>query len=145
MYGRIRLIRPGCEKRFQPFLRFYRLCVWFLWVFKFFFGFLSSRRSAWNHVLHSFHTALGKVEAPFFGAPQKRKREKRRERCAILRSWALWGVCGVCQQACPVDHLRLLYVLDLSRSVYRFFATTSLCPAPLTTSTAPISASLRRA
>ena len=25
---------------FQPFLRFYCSCVWFLWVFKFFFGFL---------------------------------------------------------------------------------------------------------
>ncbi len=25
---------------FQPFLRFWGLCVWFLWVFKFFFGFL---------------------------------------------------------------------------------------------------------
>ncbi len=25
---------------FQPFLRFYRSCVRFLWVFKFFFGFL---------------------------------------------------------------------------------------------------------
>jgi hypothetical protein len=32
--------------RFQPFLRFWGLCSWFLWVFKFFFGFLSSRRSA---------------------------------------------------------------------------------------------------
>ena len=30
---------------FQPFLRFWGLCGWFLWVFKFFFGFLSSRRS----------------------------------------------------------------------------------------------------
>jgi len=27
-------------------LRFWGLCVWLLWVFKFFFGFLSSRRSA---------------------------------------------------------------------------------------------------
>jgi hypothetical protein len=25
---------------FQPFLRFWGLCVWLLWVFKFFFGFL---------------------------------------------------------------------------------------------------------
>ncbi len=25
---------------FQPFLRFNGSCVWFLWVFKFFFGFL---------------------------------------------------------------------------------------------------------
>jgi hypothetical protein len=24
----------------------------------------------------------------------------------------LWGVCGVCQQACPVDHLGLPHVLD---------------------------------
>ena len=30
---------------FQPFLRFWGLCIRFLWVFKFFFGFLSSRRS----------------------------------------------------------------------------------------------------
>ena len=30
---------------FQPFLRFDSLCARFLWVFKFFFGFLSSRRS----------------------------------------------------------------------------------------------------
>jgi len=48
-----------------------------VWVFKFFFGFLSSRRSAWNHALHSFHTALGKIETPFFGVPKKEKREKR--------------------------------------------------------------------
>ena len=26
--------------RFQPFLRFWGLCIRFLWVFKFFFGFL---------------------------------------------------------------------------------------------------------
>ncbi len=26
--------------KFQPFLRFYCSCAWFLWVFKFFFGFL---------------------------------------------------------------------------------------------------------
>jgi len=26
-------------------LRFWGLYIWFLWVFKFFFGFLSSRRS----------------------------------------------------------------------------------------------------
>jgi len=50
-----------------------------LWVFKFFFGFLSSRRSAWNHALHSFHSALGESEAPFFGAPKKEKRGKRRK------------------------------------------------------------------
>ena len=35
----------GIYDVFQPFLRFYRACVRFLWVFKFFFGFLSSRRS----------------------------------------------------------------------------------------------------
>jgi hypothetical protein len=40
-----------------------------LWVFKFFFGFLSSRRSVWSFALHSFHTALGEVETPFFGVP----------------------------------------------------------------------------
>jgi hypothetical protein len=27
-------------------LRFWGLCVWLLWVFKFFFGFLWARRSA---------------------------------------------------------------------------------------------------
>jgi hypothetical protein len=31
---------------FQPFLRFWGLCVGFLWFFKFFFGFLQVRRSA---------------------------------------------------------------------------------------------------
>ncbi len=32
---------PAMQKSvFQPFLRFWGLCVWFLWVFKFFFGFL---------------------------------------------------------------------------------------------------------
>jgi len=47
-----------------------------LWVFKFFFGFLLARRSAWTNALHSFHSALGRDETPFFGAPQKQKREK---------------------------------------------------------------------
>jgi len=28
------------RNRFQPFLRFWGLCIRFLWVFKFFFGFL---------------------------------------------------------------------------------------------------------
>ncbi len=83
---------------FQPFLRFYRSCGWLLWVFKFFFGFLSSRRSAWNHALHSFYTALGESEAPFFGAPRKRKRGRGgKERHSLLggfvgRGWVcrLW-------------------------------------------------------
>jgi len=59
-------------------LKFWGLYVWLLWVFKFFFGFLWVLRSAWNHALHSFHSALGESEAPFFGAPKKEKREKRR-------------------------------------------------------------------
>jgi len=50
-------------------LRFNGSCIRFLWVFKFFFGFLSSRRSAWNYALHSFHSELGKIETPCFGAP----------------------------------------------------------------------------
>ena len=33
------------RRLFQSFLRFYRSCGWLLWVFKFFFGFLSPRRS----------------------------------------------------------------------------------------------------
>ena len=33
------------SQEFQPFLRFWGSRIWFLWVFKFFFGFLSSRRS----------------------------------------------------------------------------------------------------
>ncbi len=70
------LTERDIEIMFQPFLRFYRSCVRLLWVFKFFFGFLSSRRSAWNHALHSFHTALGKIDAPFFGVLRKEKREK---------------------------------------------------------------------
>jgi hypothetical protein len=39
-------LRVDSLHRFQPFLRFWGSCVWLLWVFKFFFGFLSSRRSA---------------------------------------------------------------------------------------------------
>ena len=84
---------------FQPFLRFWGLCVWLLWVFKFFFGFLQVRRSAWNHALHSFHTALGKIETPFFGAPRKRRREKSGEDAPFFavpyagfeRCWGVWG------------------------------------------------------
>jgi hypothetical protein len=76
---------------FQPFLRFWSLCSWFLRVFKFFFGFLSFRRSAWNHALHSFHTALGKIDAPFFGAPKKEKRERRRKRTPFF---AVGGFVG---------------------------------------------------
>ena len=75
---------------------------------------------------------------------KKRERKGGKERHSSQLA-ALWGVCGVYQQACPVDHLRLAYVLDkpsLAEGVYRLFAA-----APLTTSTAPISAkrsSLRR-
>jgi hypothetical protein len=71
-----------------------------LWVFKFFFGFLSSRRSAWNNALHSFHSALGNIDAPFFGAPQKQKTRKKTEKHTIFRSAErrvralLWGVWG---------------------------------------------------
>jgi hypothetical protein len=61
---------------FQPFLRFWGSRLWLLWVFKFFCCFLQIRRSAWNHALHSFHTALGESETPFFGASRKRRREK---------------------------------------------------------------------
>jgi hypothetical protein len=32
--------KPAFDRLFQPFLRFWGLCVRFLWVFKFFFGFL---------------------------------------------------------------------------------------------------------
>ena len=39
--GKVFVARRG----FQPFLRFWGSRIWFLWVFKFFFGFLSSRRS----------------------------------------------------------------------------------------------------
>ncbi len=80
------LYRLTVHELFQPFLRFWGLCIRLLWVFKFFFGFLWVRRSAWNHALHSFHTALGESETPFFGAPRRRRRENWRERCAILRS-----------------------------------------------------------
>jgi hypothetical protein len=76
---------------FQPFLRFDGSCVWLLWVFKFFFGFLSLRRSAWTNALHSFHAALGESETPFFGAPKKRKREKRRKRMPFF---AVGGFVG---------------------------------------------------
>jgi hypothetical protein len=33
----------------------------------------------WSFALHSFRTALGEVEMPFFGASQKQKRGKRRK------------------------------------------------------------------
>jgi hypothetical protein len=99
--GRARLIHEEIIV-FQPFLRFWGLCGWLLWVFKFFFGFLSSRRSAWNHALHSFHAALGRDEAPFFGAPKKRKREKRRKRTPFF---AVGGLASGLSagRACPVD------------------------------------------
>ena len=132
---------------FQPFLRFWGLCGWLWWVFKFFFGFLWARRSAWTNALHSFHSALGRSEAPFFGASRKRRREKggKVRHSSQCRAPGLGGVCGVYQQACPVDGLRLAWASPLSRSVYRLFAATSLCLAPLTTSSAPILASLRQA
>jgi len=44
--------------------------------------------------------ALGKIKTPFFGASWKRRREKRREKYAILCSWrfcralAAGAVCG---------------------------------------------------
>jgi hypothetical protein len=47
---------------------------------------------------------LGKIDAPFFGALKKEKREKRWKGMpffAVL-SAGLGGVCGVYQQACPV-------------------------------------------
>jgi hypothetical protein len=104
---------------FQPFLRFWGLRLWFLWVFKFFCCFLQVRRSAWNHALHSFHTALGKIETPFFGVSRKEKREKSgKER----HSSPLGFVGPDCQQTCPVGHLSLPYVLDtssLAEGVYR--------------------------
>jgi len=54
----------------------------------------------WNLALHSFHSASGEIDAPFFGAPKKQKREKKAEKHAILRSAErrvralLWGVWG---------------------------------------------------
>jgi hypothetical protein len=72
------------------------LCVWLLWVFKFFFGFLSSRRSAWNHALHSFHSALGEIEMPFFGVSRKRRREKRRRNAPFFAVLIVDGVRRGC-------------------------------------------------
>jgi len=62
-------------------------------------------------------------------------REKKNKRAGKVRHSSqsgLWGVCGVYQQACPVDHLRLAYdwASPLSRNVYRLFAATSLRSAP---------------
>jgi len=140
-------------------LRFNGPCVWLLWVFKFFFGFLSSRRLAWNHALHSFHSALGRDEALFFGAPRKEKREKRRERTPFF---AVGGFVGsVCQQGGPVQLTtsasRTYWASSLSRNTYTASLTAARrhvsvpgmggAAAPFTTSTAPISAnmsSLRR-
>jgi len=72
-------------------LRFYCSCGWLLWVFKFFFGFLSSRRSVWSLALHSFHSALGKIDAPFFGASQKQKRREEGKRTPFF---AVGGFVG---------------------------------------------------
>jgi len=84
---------------------------------------------------------LGKIETPFFGAPKKRKREKT-EKNAILRSagrraWGcMWSLStGLSSWRSPPR----LDQPPLAEGVYRLFAA-----APLTTSTAPISASLRR-
>jgi hypothetical protein len=50
---------------------------------------------------------LGEIETPFFGAPKKEKRRERRKRTPFF---AVGGFVGpVCQQACPVDGLRLAY------------------------------------
>ena len=85
---------------FQPFLRFWSLCSWFLRVFKFFFGFLSFRRSAWNNALHSFHSALGRDETPFFGAPKKEKKERKKAgKNAVLRRSEELGACRVVNTA----------------------------------------------
>jgi hypothetical protein len=61
--------------------------------------FLSSRQSAWTNALHSFHSALGESETPFFGVSRKQKREKGgKERHSSQRrtpgSALLWGVWG---------------------------------------------------
>jgi hypothetical protein len=86
------------------------LCSWFLRVFKFFFGFLWARRSAWNHALHSFHTALGKIETPFFGAPQKRKRGRggKERHSSQCRASGLWDCgWGAARRASPQPPRRL--------------------------------------
>jgi hypothetical protein len=73
--------------------------------------------------------ALGRSEAPFFGAPKKEKREKRRKGTpffAVL-SAGLGGLCGVYQQACPVDRLRLAWAGTLWRGAYTAFSPLRLC------------------
>jgi hypothetical protein len=47
----------------------------------------------WSFALHSFHSALGEVEMPFFGASQKQKRREGKKN-AILRS-AAWRISPV--------------------------------------------------
>jgi len=57
--------------------------------------------------------ALGEIDAPFFGVPRKEKREKRRKSTPFF---AVGGLASGLSAGwvCPVDHLRLLYVLDKS-------------------------------
>jgi len=80
-------------------LRFYCSYVRLLWVFKFFFGFLLARRSAWNHALHTFHSALGESETPFFGILRKEKPRKKAGKSAILRRSEELGACRVVNTA----------------------------------------------
>jgi len=136
-------------------LRFNGSCVRFLWVFKFFFGFLQVRRSAWNYALHSFHSALGESETSFFGVSRKRRREKGGKSTPFF---AVGGFCRgrVCQQGGPVQLTtsasHTYWASPLSRNTYTAFLTAATArhqasvpgvggaTTPLTTSTAPISA-----
>jgi hypothetical protein len=92
---------------FQPFLRFWGLCGWLLWVFKFFFGFCKFGGRLEITLLHSFHSALGESEAPFFGVSLKRKRKKRRKRtpffavpsAGLVRWWVGCAASGFASAA----------------------------------------------
>jgi hypothetical protein len=53
----------------------------------------------WSLVLHSFHSALGEVEMPFFGALQKQKRREEGKRTpffavplGVFRRCRVWAV-----------------------------------------------------
>jgi len=58
---------------FQPFLRFYRSRLWNFCVFKFFFGFLFSRRSLLNNALRSKQRRRVNTNTPFFAVPHSQR------------------------------------------------------------------------
>ncbi len=72
---------------FQPFLRFYRSCVWLFGVFMFFFGFLAVWRSPSSRALHTKQRRHATHNTPFF-ATHATKTQTTPKPNAILRRHA---------------------------------------------------------